>query len=335
MDLRKLRHMVVLSEELNFARAARKVHLTQSALSRSIQSLEEELGGKLFDRDLHGVALTAIGQQVLKRARELLMNAGNLQQEVAQMQQCELGDVRLGAGPFPGATFLPPILAELARDHPRLCVEVEINNWEYLVQHLQDERMEFFIADVRDIAESRKLTIQRFARQYGGFFCRAGHPLLSGAIRHPSEVLAYPLASVRLPVSVKEDVMRYLELAATDELALNLICDNPGVLRYVALHSDSVLLATYAAVSAELAAGSLIALQVPNQPALFAEMGVVTLAGRTLSPAAAWLVERMRSYADQLAARFTPVGVVKEITPVGVAEKITPVEVAKKSKGRT
>ncbi|HTD06009.1 LysR family transcriptional regulator, partial [Undibacterium sp.] len=101
MDLRKLRHMVVLAEELNFARAAKKVHLTQSALSRSILSLEEELGGKLFDRDLHGVALTAIGRQVVKRARDLLLNAGNLQHDVARMQQGELGDVRLGAGPFP------------------------------------------------------------------------------------------------------------------------------------------------------------------------------------------------------------------------------------------
>ncbi|WP_394778730.1 LysR family transcriptional regulator [Undibacterium sp.] len=308
MDLRKLRHMVVLSEELNFARAAKKVHLTQSALSRSILSLEEELGGRLFDRDLHGVALTPIGQQVLKRARELLISAGNLQNDVAQMQQRELGDVRLGAGPFPGSTFLPPILAELARDHPRLCVEVEINNWEYLMQHLQDERMEFFIAEVRSITENRKISIQRFARQYGSFFCRAGHPLLSAGIRHAREVLAYPLASVRLPESVRADLMRYLGLPVTDELSLNLICDNPGVINYVALNSDSVLLSTYAAVSQELADGRIVALQVPDQPALFAEMGVVTLAGRSLSPAAAWLVERMRDYADQLARQYAPAG---------------------------
>ncbi len=306
MDLRKLRHMVVLSEELNFARAAKKVHLTQSALSRSILSLEDELGGRLFDRDLHGVALTAIGQQVLKRARELLISAGNLQNDVAQMQQRELGDVRFGAGPFPGSTFLPPILAELARDHPRLCVEVEINNWEYLMQHLQDERMEFFIAEVRSITESRKISIQRFARQYGSFFCRAGHPLLSAGIRHAREVLAYPLASVRLPESVRVDLLRYLGLPVADELALNLVCDNPSVINYVALHSDSVLLSTYAAVSRELADGSLVALQVPDQPAMFAEMGVVTLAGRSLSPAAAWLVERMRNYADELARQFAP-----------------------------
>ncbi|GGC63564.1 LysR family transcriptional regulator [Undibacterium terreum] len=306
MDLRKLRHMVVLAEELNFARAARKVHLTQSALSRSIQTLEEELGGRLFDRDLHGVALTAIGRQVEKRARKLLLDAGNLQYEVLQMQQYELGDVKLGAGPFPGATFLPPILAELMRDHPGLRVEVETNNWEYLVQHLEDEQIEFFIGEVRSIGDNRKIAIQKLARQYGGFFCRAGHPLLSAGLQHPGEVLAYPLASVRLPAAVRIELARYLELPSADDLALSLVCDNPNMLRYVALHSDGVLLSTYTAVSAELEAGTLVALEWPGQPALFAEMGVVTLAGRSLSPSAAWLVQRMQAYAEQLSEQFAP-----------------------------
>jgi DNA-binding transcriptional LysR family regulator len=306
MDLRKLRHLVVLSEELNFARAAKKVHLTQSALSRSIQSLEEELGGKLFDRDLHGVALTAIGRQVLKRARELLTNAANLQHEVILMQQRELGNVKLGAGPFPGATFLPPILAELARDHPRLCIEVEINNWEYLMQHLHDEHIEFFIADVRSIAVDRKIAIQRFARQYGGFFCRPGHPLRVTRIRHPRELLAYPLSAVRMPSGIKQELMRYLDPSVTEELKTNLVCDNPGVLNYVTLHSDSILLSTYAAIADELADGRLIALDLPDRPAIYADMGVVSLAGRSLSPSAAWLVERMHSLAEKLSEQFAP-----------------------------
>ncbi|HTD05509.1 substrate-binding domain-containing protein, partial [Undibacterium sp.] len=199
-----------------------------------------------------------------------------------------------------------PVLAQLAREHPRLRVEVETNNWEYLAQHLEDEHIEFFVGEVRSIGASRKIAIQRLARQYGAFFCRAGHPLLSAAIQHPSEVLAYPLASVRLPAAVSEELARYLGLPSPEDLALHLVCDNPSVLTYVALHSDGILMSTYAAVSAELSKGKLVALELPNQPALFADMGVVTLAGRTLSPAAAWLVDRMQAYADQLSEQFLP-----------------------------
>lgn len=78
------------------------------------------------------------------------------------------------------------------------------------------------------------------------------------------------------------------------------------MLKYVALHSDGILMATYAAVSADLRDGTLVALEIPDQPLMFAEMGVVTLAGRTLSPAAAWLVQRMQEHADRLSAQFPP-----------------------------
>src|SRR5262245_12826277 len=120
MDLRKLRHAVVLSEELNFARAARALHLTQPALSRSIRMLEDELNTRLFDRDRRSVRTTIVGRQVVQRARELLQGARNLQQEVRLMLDLELGDVRLGTGPLPGASLLTPALVALARAHPQV-----------------------------------------------------------------------------------------------------------------------------------------------------------------------------------------------------------------------
>ena len=74
MDLRKLRHFVVLAEELNFSRAAEKVHLTQSALSRSIIALEQTLGAHLFDRSNNNVSLTPVGKILLTRAQSLLLD---------------------------------------------------------------------------------------------------------------------------------------------------------------------------------------------------------------------------------------------------------------------
>jgi DNA-binding transcriptional LysR family regulator len=306
MDLRKLHHMVVLSEELNFARAAEKVHLTQSALSRSIQNLEQELGGKLFDRNLQSVALTPIGRQVVSRARTLLSQARNLQYEVSLLLQSELGNVKLGVGPLPATTFLPLILAELVREHPRVCVEVEVNNWEYLVQHLYDEEIEFFVAEVSNIAPNPRISIQPLARQLGGLFCHPSHPLTSKIIQHASEVLAYPLLTVRLPQRAKAGLKAYFELEEVQELGINLVCDNHAVLNYIAIHSDGVLMTTYAALHGELAAGRLVPVALPNMPAISAEMGIVTLTGRSLSPTAEWLVARMQRYEDHAAGQYAP-----------------------------
>ncbi len=301
IELRKLRHMSVLAEELNFARAAARLNLTQSALSRSIQALEVEMGGALFDRDLRKVTLTPMGRQVLPRARQLLQDAASLGREVDLMRNGDFGDVSFGAGPFPGGTILPPILAQLAREHPRLHVEVEINNWQILTQHLLEERIEFFIADVRNVVKNRRLHVSRLGRQYGSLFCRAAHPLAGLKLHSPAQVLDYPSAAVRLPVEVLQQLSQYLGTGEPDSWTPNLICDNPALLLTVTLHSDAIMLSTYAAASGAVAAGTIVALDMPKQPKFFADMGIVSLAGRTLSPAAAWLVEAMRVQAQLLA----------------------------------
>lgn len=72
MDLRKLRYFLAVAAESNFGRAAARLHMTQPALSRQIQSLEAEIGVRLFERDRHGTRLTSAGEQFRKDAEQLL-----------------------------------------------------------------------------------------------------------------------------------------------------------------------------------------------------------------------------------------------------------------------
>ena len=75
LSLRSLNHLVTLADRLHFARAAEELGLSQSALSRSIASLENQLGMRLFDRDRSGVTLTPQGRMASKRAMVLLADA--------------------------------------------------------------------------------------------------------------------------------------------------------------------------------------------------------------------------------------------------------------------
>lgn len=82
LDLRKLRYFVAVAEELNFGRAARRLHIAQPVLSRQIRVFEGELGVQLFVRGATGTQLTGAGAQLLQDAKVLLDEAKALQQRL-------------------------------------------------------------------------------------------------------------------------------------------------------------------------------------------------------------------------------------------------------------
>lgn len=101
MDLRRIRHFIVLAETLNFRRAAERLHMAQPPLSVSIQKLEAELGAKLFVRAANGVTLTPSGQAALAEGKRLLFHGS----QFAHMAQSALegtgGSLHVG---FVGST---------------------------------------------------------------------------------------------------------------------------------------------------------------------------------------------------------------------------------------
>jgi len=294
MDLKRWTHVVALADRRSFVRAAEQVHLSQPALTRSIQAAEAELGLVLFDRGTHDVSPTPAGEFVVARARQLVFNSSCLARDVALYRNRGLGDTAFGAGPFPAATFLSPLLAAVRREFPGVNLRVEINNWQLLVQRLREEDIEFFVADTRDLPADPVLQVRALRQEPGGFYVRIGHPLLTARKAVALDVLwAYGVASVRLPVGVRSVIARLLGLASPDALSPALQCDDIEILKKTALASDTVLAAPHAAVEGELAARSLHALTVAGLPPLYADMGVVTLRGRTPSPMAELIMARL------------------------------------------
>ncbi len=82
LDLRQLRFFIGVAEELHFGRAAARLYITQSALSRQIQGLEQALGVELLARDRRSVRLTEPGQLLLDHARELLAHSQQVEAAV-------------------------------------------------------------------------------------------------------------------------------------------------------------------------------------------------------------------------------------------------------------
>ena len=293
MDLKRWKHVLAVADRRSFVRAAEQVHLSQPALTRSIQAAEAELGLLLFDRGTQEVTVTPAGEFVIARARQLVFNSRCLERDVTLYRDRGLGDIAFGVGPFPAATFLPPLLIDLRREHPDVNVRVEIGNWELLVKRLLEEDIEFFVADTRDLPANALLHIASLRTEPGGFYVRRGHPLARRRSVPIREVWRHGVVTVRIPHAVRTLLLRLLDAEPGTPLPLALECDNLHVLRTVAMQSESVLAAPHAAVAGEVAAGSLKPLHVPELPTVAAQMGVVTLRGRTLSPMAALILQRL------------------------------------------
>src|SRR6202048_1463987 len=125
LDLRKVRYFVAVAEELNFGRAADRLHIAQPVLSRQIRALEKELHAQLFVRDSSGTQLTPAGVELLADASQLLAGADAARRRVTLAAHAKLS---FTVGFMPGLTVTEPVLA-LGAAHPDLTVEVLRTEW--------------------------------------------------------------------------------------------------------------------------------------------------------------------------------------------------------------
>lgn len=95
MELRHLRCFVVLAEELHFTRAAERLHIDQSPLSRAIRELEDELGTLLFDRDRRGTRLTQAGTVFLQDVRRVFTTLDQARENVKAVSAGYRGSLRI------------------------------------------------------------------------------------------------------------------------------------------------------------------------------------------------------------------------------------------------
>ena len=118
MNLRFLRTFVAIVDNAGFARAAARLNLTQSAASRQIQALEDELGLRLFARIGRSVRLTSEGEDLLERSRRLLSDVEALGERASALKSGEVGVLRVGATPQVIETLLAEFLSRYRKRHP-------------------------------------------------------------------------------------------------------------------------------------------------------------------------------------------------------------------------
>ena len=290
LNLRRLHHALALAEEQQFARAAARVHLSQPAFSRSIATLEAELGAPLFDRNGPLVTPSALGDVLLARARPLLADAQLLEEDFAQQLDGQSGVVRFGMGSVVALHLLPSLLARIRQRFARVQVQVEQNASAQLAASLLAQQIDFFIAELRSVPPSAQFQLDPLMSAPLCFIARAQHPLARQRGCTLAEVWSHGVCAVGFGALARQRVADLLG-CAPQAVNLSVQCNNHLSLVDLVQHSDTVLLSTAESVQPQLQAGSLCVLQVAPPLDLSVSFGLVSLAGRSLSPVSAQVMQ--------------------------------------------
>lgn len=200
LDLRQLRHFEAVHRLGAFRLAAEEQAVTQSAITKSIQKLEEQLALRLFDRTTRTVAPTPAGEQLIGSARALLRQAEELEREAGLLRGAEAGAVVLGASPAPIESLIAPALRRFVEARPAVDVEVVAATQAVLVERLLARELDFVVLGgvaFRAIRFEEEIAIQRLPSEPAIIVARADHPLVRAGAPSP-DYLEYPWAAPRL-----------------------------------------------------------------------------------------------------------------------------------------
>jgi DNA-binding transcriptional LysR family regulator len=314
-DLRQMRHVITLAEHGSFARAAEALRMSQPALSRSVQRLEQQVGAELFLRSAVGAVPTDIGRLFVQRARQVVQLAEDLNQAVVSSRSLRSGMVTVGGGPYPSESTLSLALARFVDAYPKVNVRLQVRDWDELLRRLRTRELDFFVAEISTLQHESDLDVAPMSEHPLYFIGRAGHPLAARGRATSTETFSYPFISpARIPPRILEPMLAAQRRAAPTEAPRafpSVECNSLAAVKRIVAGSDALTAVTLSCISSELEGGQFELLG--DEPWLTVRYGIVGLKGHPMSAAATRLrefvieAERAVSLAEvQLITRWKP-----------------------------
>lgn len=138
MDLRQLEMLRAVAENSSFTRAGQYLQVAQSAISRKVKLLENELGEKMFKRVNKRVFLTPAGKVMLRYSNRVFQELRNASLEIADLKQLNQGLLRIGSGMTACMYLLPPVIEKFQARYPKVDIQVQTGTAEMLLPKVRD-----------------------------------------------------------------------------------------------------------------------------------------------------------------------------------------------------
>ncbi len=288
-----MRSLVAVAEHGAITEAAAALGLSQPALSRRIQQLEEELGTELLERSRRGVVLTDAGRRVVSEGRVLIERYEGLQRSVREHLQLDVGTVRIGGGATAVSFLVPPAIAAFRKSHPRIVFQLKEAGSREVEQAVLDERLELGIVTLP--ARSLGLTATQLLRDRIVLVAARDHPLASQKTIGLNALRGQGLVGFEAGSAIRQHVDGALREAGVEMDVMMELRSIPSILQMVATTRSLAFVSELGIASA----GRGVRMIGVRGLRIVRDLATIQTRGRPLSPAAA-------AFAKTLADTITP-----------------------------
>jgi len=234
MSMDRIHSLVEVARRGSITDAARALGLTQPALSRRIQLLEQEFATPLLTRSQKGVRLTELGKLVESEGRSLLERYDRLKDEVGAHLRLERGTVRLGGGAAAVSFLLPELIREFRRDHTDVVFQVKEAGSREIERDVLSEELELGIVTLP--AQSKELVVTPLLKDPIVLVAAPDHPLAQRK-RVPAAALeGAPVIGFEGGSAIRHLIDGALEAAGVHVEVVMELRSIQSILRMVALH---------------------------------------------------------------------------------------------------
>lgn len=303
ITVKQLQHLLAIIEHKTIHSAADSLHLTHTAVTRSLNNLEEDLGVPLFERSKTGMAPTTFCLQIVESCKQVLLDLEDIKREADIYRSLSGGELHIAVGRAARGLILRETLPVFHSRYPDITVHISENTPEYLVESLQSRELDIVIAGSGSYRDIDGLSIQPLRDIPVSIVARKGHPLATTIQGKLGEFLKYPLVAPTM-IGSSHPLFKLLSAQLGDDkegsfTKPSIMCSDYPTIENVILSSDALSIVPLVEFSRQLQEGNLIAIDLLGQKVNM-ELSVMEVANRMRSPAAQAFVDICEEYLSTL-----------------------------------
>jgi DNA-binding transcriptional LysR family regulator len=228
----RIRHAAALARHGNFGRAAIELNISQSTLSRSIQTLELQLDLALFERTAMGTVPTPAGKLFLRKAQDMIAAVDDLEDAMRRAWRHSGATIRIGFGPMPALLLLPALCRRQIGESPIQRLMCQVQTGMRLRELVEADELDLAVCAEGSIELRGNLRAEHLFDIPTTIRVRRGHPLLAKAILSADDLARYPLVGAYLDSRMIQELaprsLLYNPIIASDDLRMlaDLVADS-------------------------------------------------------------------------------------------------------------